>query len=576
MDLEANRSGECSEVDTSGDHNATEESKPGPIHRRKYLQLMGAGAALIGGTGLGASADITDDESVPAQSDNWVLAFEDTFDGGSLDTSTWGIGWGWGTSTNYSPSKASAGNVEVSDGVLKLTATQGDGSPEYWIGAVNTKDRMTIGPGSYLEARIKCMNLPGSNNAFWSKPNTEEWPPEIDFVEVPTDRIDESMHNIHYSASGEVGDGSTHETHQNGRYNPDGEDMQDRFFVYGCEWQEDVIAHYVDGNLVGRTTDNTVTDAVRAGAPFYLMLNVLVGGWPPGDVPDDWSGYDTEMHVDWVRVWDYDADGDSETEDPDEETRFLWFRSRNGDTATFEFEASPGEIELQDGPDADYWVADAATRAGGTVDRTESLPGFWFDGDITDLTYDGPLEMFIDGESVDPDQFVTDDVETPLPNTITFDGASYSGTASYSVTVSGELEGTETVTEEDEVSDSSASGIVGDGRDIYRFDGEVTHLALDGDADIFINDVLVSLVIVKRAETSSRRVTYIVETSADVLGADVPDATEDPGDKIGDGRVLGRVEDDPDAYWLMDGNFLGASSFNGDIVVVLDGKEIEE
>jgi beta-glucanase (GH16 family) len=376
------------------------------LDRREYVKLAGASVAALCGVGLGSSSAAAVSEGGPSNPDNWELAFEDTFDSGSLDTSNWGIGFGWGDQTNYSPSRMTGDNVELSNGRLKLKATQGSSSSEYLVGGVHTKNNVTFGPGSYVEAKIKVMDLPGSTNAFWSKPNSEAWPPEIDFMECPTARMGQTMHNIHYSSSGTVGDGSTHTKTTNGYYQADTGDMQDRFFIYGCEWQQDSIAHYVDGNLVGRTTDSTVTDAVAAGAPFYLMLNVLVGGWPAGEVPSDWSGHDTAMEVDWVRVWNQSSSSDSSGSDDSSQTdseHYLWVRSADGSPASFEFTASGGNIRLDSSSyDADYWIGDNGKTAGGTVSKTSSLPGFWYEGEITEFTFDGSIKTYVDDQQVDP------------------------------------------------------------------------------------------------------------------------------------------------------------------------------
>lgn len=554
--------GELPEDTTEADAQESDSPRVTPtkrVSRRNYLK--GASVVALTGLGIGSSTAVGAATGGPPNTDDWQLSFEDTFDGGSLDTSSWSTGFGWGDSTNYSPSVSNPENVGVSDGRLKLRATKGDGSPEYWNGVVNTKNKVTFGTGSYLEAKIRSIDLPGCNNAFWSKPNSEAWPPEIDFMEVPTDRIGESMHNIHYSTSGTVGDSSTHATYHNGSYNPDGEDMQDRFYVYGCEWQEDAIAHYVDGNLVGRTTDDTVTGAVAAGEPFYLMLNVLVGGWPPGTVPSDWSGYDTVMEVDWVRIWDYAPNSGGGSGDKTENSITIDGGPYDG-AASYTFSVtgsiSPtdtitGEDEITDG------TASGAVGAGHDT--------YQFSGEITEFSLDGNADIYVNGNEVSVEELVAD-------NTITIDGGKYDGTATYTVSVTGALKATDTISGEDEISDGTASGAVGGGHDTYQFSGEVEWLSLDGNADIYINGQAVNLLLVERAGTSDGTVTYLVETNGRLIEATVPEATLESDNKINGGKALGTVNQDSDGYWLIKGDVTDVSSFDGDVVTTLDGSEL--
>jgi peptidoglycan/xylan/chitin deacetylase (PgdA/CDA1 family) len=75
--------------------------------------------------------------------------------------------------------------------------------------------------------------------------------------------------------------------------------------------------------------------------------------------------------------------------------------------------------------------------------------------------------------------------EAAFPRTLTIGGTgSY---ASYSLTVSGGLEARSGLTDEDEISGSSASGAVGGGRDSYRFSGEIVAFDFDGEADLFVD-----------------------------------------------------------------------------------------
>jgi beta-glucanase (GH16 family) len=85
---------------------------------------------------------------------------------------------------------------------------------------------------------------------------------------------------------------------------PAGRKFADGFHVYAVEWEPGEIRWYVDEDLY-----ETVTPAsLPAGThwafdhPFYLLLNVAVGGNWPGD-PDSTTPFPQTMYVDYVRVY---------------------------------------------------------------------------------------------------------------------------------------------------------------------------------------------------------------------------------------------------------------------------------
>jgi beta-glucanase (GH16 family) len=77
----------------------------------------------------------------------------------------------------------------------------------------------------------------------------------------------------------------------------------DDFHVYGIEWSPDSVAFFVDGKQYFAATPSKLP----AGKtwvyqhPFFLILNVAVGGAWPGN-PDATSAFPQQMLVDWVRV----------------------------------------------------------------------------------------------------------------------------------------------------------------------------------------------------------------------------------------------------------------------------------
>ena len=82
-----------------------------------------------------------------------------------------------------------------------------------------------------------------------------------------------------------------------------GNRFADDFHVFGIEWSPDSIVFLVDGTKYFAVTPKQLP----AGKtwvyqhPFFLILNVAVGGGWPGN-PDATSSFPQQMLVDWVRV----------------------------------------------------------------------------------------------------------------------------------------------------------------------------------------------------------------------------------------------------------------------------------
>ena len=130
--------------------------------------------------------------------------------------------------------------------------------------------------------------------------NTAGWPEsgEIDIMEnIGRDlySVRGTLHGPGYSASESIG----------ASYSlPSGDRFADDFHAFGVEWSENSIAFFVDGTKYSEVTP----DKIPAGTtwvyrhPFFLILNVAVGGGWPG-YPDATTTFPQNMLVDWVRVW---------------------------------------------------------------------------------------------------------------------------------------------------------------------------------------------------------------------------------------------------------------------------------
>ena len=85
---------------------------------------------------------------------------------------------------------------------------------------------------------------------------------------------------------------------------PAGQRFADAFHVFAVEWSPASIEFLVDRNSYLKITPDRIPSGAKwvYDHPFFLLLNVAVGGSWPG-YPDATSKFPQEMTVDWVRVW---------------------------------------------------------------------------------------------------------------------------------------------------------------------------------------------------------------------------------------------------------------------------------
>lgn len=209
---------------------------------------------------------------------------------------------GWGNNElQYYTSRPE--NVKVENGNLVITARQENfqGS-SYTSARILTKGLFQQKYGRF-EARIKLPWGKGLWPAFWmlgdDENGTVTWPQrgEIDIME---NRGDEptithgSIHGPGYSAGNAV----TKSYDLNAR-------LDTQFHVYGVEWGPNYINYYVDNVLYNQITPSDLpdgTDWVFNDRPFYMILNVAVGGAFSGN-PNAETVFPQTMEVDYVRVY---------------------------------------------------------------------------------------------------------------------------------------------------------------------------------------------------------------------------------------------------------------------------------
>jgi beta-glucanase (GH16 family) len=139
--------------------------------------------------------------------------------------------------------------------------------------------------------------------AFWMLGNdigSVGWPTcgEIDIMEnigrEPT-IVHGTLHGPGYSGGNPLGASYTL---------PNGAEFADDFHEFAIEWEANVVRWYVDGDLYRTRTPSDVPSGARwvYDHPFYMILNVAVGGNWPGS-PDGSTQFPQTMTVDYVRVY---------------------------------------------------------------------------------------------------------------------------------------------------------------------------------------------------------------------------------------------------------------------------------
>ena len=243
---------------------------------------------------------MTSQKVLAAPTANSTLVWSDEFNGSSLDTSKWGyeIGTGssgWGNNElQYYTNRTD--NAYVSGGALHIRAKKESyGGRNYTSARLNTNGKFTFQYG-YVEARLALPSNQGIWPAFWmlgANIGSVGWPAcgEIDIMEA-INAENKTYATCHWNCNGHAEYGKS-----SGNF-----DIT-QYHTYGLQWDSQYIRMFVDGNKIYEMNiANNAGDTEEFHRPFYLLLNVAVGGnWPGFSIND--SAFPQEMKVDYVRVY---------------------------------------------------------------------------------------------------------------------------------------------------------------------------------------------------------------------------------------------------------------------------------
>jgi beta-glucanase (GH16 family) len=248
----------------------------------------------------------------PAAS-QWALVWSDEFNrpnGSAVDATKWvsetgGNGWGNDELEYYTSRPQNAyqrdGNLVIK--VLQEKYTGADGvTRNYTSARLKTLGKFSQAYGRF-EARIKIPRGQGIWPAFWMLGDDIDksgWPTcgEIDIMEnigKEPALVHGTIHGPGYSGADGIGAPYALSS---------GKPIADDFHVFAVEWEPNAIRFYVDEHLYATRTPGDLPPGTKwvYDHPFFMLLNVAVGGGWPGS-PDASSVFPQEMLVDYVRVF---------------------------------------------------------------------------------------------------------------------------------------------------------------------------------------------------------------------------------------------------------------------------------
>ncbi|WP_139904489.1 glycoside hydrolase family 16 protein [Clostridium thermarum] len=221
-------------------------------------------------------------------------------------------------------------NIRVEDGKMIITALkEQDGEREY-----TSAKLVTYGKASWKYGRIEVRaKLPGGRGAWpaiWMMPDSFhegiDWPNcgEIDIMEfIPnatnskifrmTSRQNDMASSFNpeksivlFSLHSELHNHSNKDTVQYTHMTQEVETAATEFHTYGIDWTEDYIEFFVDDKPMVRynKSDDNEDQSFRSwpfDQPFYLIMNIAVGGSLGGEIHDEDLPY--VMEIESVKVY---------------------------------------------------------------------------------------------------------------------------------------------------------------------------------------------------------------------------------------------------------------------------------
>lgn len=246
----------------------------------------------------------------PAGAPSW----SEEFNGTKLDMSKWSfdtsrneLGWYNGEQQYYAANRPE--NLRLVNGHLIIEARKdadgigklGDwGGQEYSSAKITTKGKADFQYG-FVETRAKLPCARGTWPAIWMMPGKDwEWPKggEIDILE----QVGSEPNLLHATVHTELFNHQRHTQRGAQFLLPD---SCSGFHRYQLSWSPQAITIGVDDHAYMRVKNDQPggIGAWPFDQPFYLILNLAIGGpWAGAKGIDD-ASFPQDFEVDYVRVW---------------------------------------------------------------------------------------------------------------------------------------------------------------------------------------------------------------------------------------------------------------------------------
>ncbi|MBR9860777.1 glycoside hydrolase family 16 protein [bacterium] len=268
-----------------------------------FLSFFIGASFILLSTGLSSCND--DPEQVLPDRE-YELVWSDDFNGDtgtSLNTSLWNFdigkganGWGNGELQSYTDDLE---NVALDGKGNLVISARKNSNGSYTSARIKTEGIFTQQYGR-IEARIKTPAGQGIWPAFWMLgENIDQvgWPEcgEIDIMEQKGQYpfiTYGSLHGPGYSAGNAITNSYRLET---GRFDTE-------FYLYAVEWGEDYVDFFLNDILYKSIKRTDVPGDWVYNQPFFIILNVAVGGTFVG-LPNDNTPFPASMYIDYVKVY---------------------------------------------------------------------------------------------------------------------------------------------------------------------------------------------------------------------------------------------------------------------------------
>lgn len=261
------------------------------------------------------------------------LIWQDEFSGTALDTNKWNYEtgyyisddpntWGWGNAEMQHYTNSTQ-NVFVTDGKLNIRALNDRRSfpqdpnryADYSSGKINTKNHLSLQYGR-VDIRAKLPTGDGIWPAVWMLPKDAVYGAWAASGEID---IMEARGRLPGTATGAIHFGSQWPSNRYiaGEYHfPQGQTFANDYHVYSIVWEDNNMKWYVDGKFffkVNREQWHSAAAPNNPNAPFdqpfYLIMNLAVGGHFDGGRTPAPSDIPATMQVDYVRVYKEGSNG---------------------------------------------------------------------------------------------------------------------------------------------------------------------------------------------------------------------------------------------------------------------------